>query len=100
MPVLTPEDHCFFEENGYVIVHDAVPPENLQAMIDTIWEFLEMDPNDTSDWYREPHRRGGMIEIYQHQALWNNRQYPRMHQAFGEIFGNEKLWVSLDRANM
>ena len=42
----------------------------------------------------------GMVEIYQHQALWDNRQYPRLHQAFSEIWGTEKLWVSLDRANM
>jgi ectoine hydroxylase-related dioxygenase (phytanoyl-CoA dioxygenase family) len=41
-----------------------------------------------------------MVEIYQHQALWNNRQYPKIHQAFTEIWGDEKLWVSLDRANM
>ena len=43
---------------------------------------------------------GGMVEIYQHQALWDNRQYPKVHQAFAEIWGDEKLWVSLDRANM
>jgi ectoine hydroxylase-related dioxygenase (phytanoyl-CoA dioxygenase family) len=41
-----------------------------------------------------------MVEIYQHQALWDNRQYPRVHQAFAEIWGTEKLWVSFDRASM
>ena len=41
-----------------------------------------------------------MVEIYQHQALWDNRQYPKVHQAFSEIWETEKLWVSLDRANM
>jgi ectoine hydroxylase-related dioxygenase (phytanoyl-CoA dioxygenase family) len=41
-----------------------------------------------------------MVEIYQHQTLWNNRQYPKVHQAFSEIWGTEELWVSLDRANM
>ena len=38
--------------------------------------------------------------MYQHQALWDNRQYPKVHQAFAEILRDEKLWVSLDRANM
>lgn len=40
------------------------------------------------------------MEIYQHQALWDNRQHPWVHQAFSEIWGNEKLWVSVDWACM
>jgi ectoine hydroxylase-related dioxygenase (phytanoyl-CoA dioxygenase family) len=39
-----------------------------------------------------------MIEIYQHQALWNNRQNPRLYQVFTEILGEEKLCVTIDRA--
>src|ERR1051326_1258053 len=100
MPVLSPADHDFFAENGYVIIPNAAPQENLDAMIDTIWEFLGMDRNNPEDWYRPPLKPGGMIEIYQHQALWNNRQSPRLHQAFSEIWGTEKLWVTIDRANM
>ncbi len=100
MAVLTPEDHAFFKENGYVVVHNAVPQENLDAMVQALWEFLGMDPNDPEDWYRAPHRPGGMVEMYQHQALWNNRQCPRVHQAFAEIHGTQKLWVSIDRACM
>lgn len=100
MPVLTPADHAFFEEHGYVIVHNAVPQENLDAVIAALWEFLGMDPNDPNDWYREPHRTGSMVELYQHQALWDNRQHPRVHQAFSEIWDNERLWVSIDRVSM
>jgi ectoine hydroxylase-related dioxygenase (phytanoyl-CoA dioxygenase family) len=99
MPVFSPEDHEFFKENGYVVFHDAVPQENLDAVIQALFEHLEMDPNDPEDWYRLPLKPGGMIEIYQHQALWDNRQFPRVHQAFSEIMGTEKLWVSIDRAN-
>src|SRR5713101_5017194 len=100
MPILSPAEHAFFQENGYLIVPNAVPRENLDAMIVMIWEFLGMDPNNPEDWYREPRRPGGMVEIYQHQALWDNRQYPRIYQAFTEILGKERLWVSIDRACM
>jgi hypothetical protein len=100
MSVFTAEDHAFFQENGYVIVHNAVPPENLQATIALIWEFLGMDPATPEDWYRPPLSPGGMLEVYQHQALWNNRQAPHVHQAFAELLGTEKLWVSFDRVNM
>lgn len=98
MPVLTPQDHAFFKENGYVVIHEAVPQENLDALIRAIFDFLEMDPDNQEDWYREPLRPSGMVEMYQHQALWDNRQYPRVHAAFAEIWENERLWVSFDRA--
>ena len=100
MPVFTDADHAFFRENGYVVAHNIVPPENLRATIDLIWEFLGMDPKDPADWYRPPLSPGGMLEVYQHQALWNNRQHPQVHRAFSEILGTENLWVSFDRVNM
>ena len=110
MAVFSKEDWDFWEEKGYVMVHNAVPQENLSSMVDTVWDFLEMDPKNPEDWYKhKPYTRGnqssmiaasGMVEIYQHQALWDNRQYPKVHQAFSEIWETEKLWVSLDRANM
>ena len=99
-PVLSLSDRAFFDENGYVVVQDAVPRENLDAVIALIWEFLGMDPNNPEDWYREPLTKGGMLEVYQHQALWDNRQHPRVHQVFREILGTEKLWVTFDRVNM
>ena len=110
MSVLSKEDLAFWEENGYVVVREAVPQENLDAMVDVIWAFLEIDREDREQWYKyKPYTRedrcspisaARMVEIYQHQALWDNRQYPKVHQAFAEIWGDEKLWVSVDRANM
>lgn len=98
-PILTADDHRFFAENGYVHVRGVVPEANCQAVIDMLFAFLGFDPDAPQDWYRPPLTRGGMCEIYQHQALWDNRQHPRVHQLFSEIYGTEKLWVSFDRAN-
>jgi len=95
--IFSEEDHQFFEENGYVIVEEAVPPENTRAVVQAIFEFLGFDQDEPEGWYREPHRTGGMVEIYHHQSMWNNRQHPRVHQAFSEIWGTEKLWCSMDR---
>ena len=100
MSVLTAEDRKFWEENGYVVVHNAVPPENLKAAERAVWDFLEMQSDDPVSWYPDPPRSTIMAEMYQHQALWGNRQSPRVHQAFAEIWGTEKLWVSIDRASM
>ena len=110
MPVLGELDWAFWEEHGYVVIPNAVPPANLEALVERIWQFLEMDASDQESWYKyrpytradhcSPISEAGMVEMYQHQTLWDNRQYPRVHQVFGEILGTEKLWVSLDRANM
>ena len=100
MPVFDAEALEFWEENGYVVVPEAVPLENCRAAEQAVWDFLEMDRDDPESWYPDPPRRSIMVEIYQHQALWDNRQYPRVHQAFSEIWETEKLWVSFDRASM
>src|SRR5690606_34956119 len=42
----------------------------------------------------------GMVEIYNHQALWDNRQHPRVYDAFVDIWDREDLWVTIDRANL
>ncbi len=100
MPVLSAEDRRFWEENGYLVVRSAASPENCRAAEQAVWAFLEMEPDDPETWYPDPPRRGIMVEIYQHQALWDNRQYPRVHGAFSEIWGTERLWVSFDRASL
>src|SRR5579862_6566740 len=98
MAILTPEDHAFFRENGYVLVKNVVPKENCERAVDAMFEFLEMDRTDPSDWYRMPLKPpAGVVEMYQHQAMWDNRQHPRVHQLYTEILGTEELWVVIDR---
>ncbi|MCW3052122.1 MAG: Protein involved in biosynthesis of mitomycin antibiotics/polyketide fumonisin [Chthonomonadales bacterium] len=97
MPILTPEDHQFFDEQGYLVIKNIIPPADCEAVVDTIFDFLEMDRQNPDDWYRLPLKPGGMIEMYQHQTMWNNRQNPRLYQALTEIRKTEKLWVSIDR---
>jgi ectoine hydroxylase-related dioxygenase (phytanoyl-CoA dioxygenase family) len=97
--VLTESNVQFFHENGYVVVPNVVPAANLEATLAAIWEFLEMDPEDSSTWY-PPERKSSLAYLHQHQALWDNRQSPRVHQAFADLYGTEALWVSMDRATM
>lgn len=98
--ILEPDDLAFFRENGYAVVRNVLPRENLEAVKRATWEFLGMDPNDPEDWYRPPLTPGGMVEVYHHQSLWDNRQHPRMHQVYAELHGTQKLWVSIDRVCM
>lgn len=106
--VLSPADWAHWIANGYVIVRQAVPPENVTRLVDLLWAFDEKDPSDPSTWYA-PQRREhkmkeinntGMLEIYNHQYLWDNRQQQRIYDAFVDIWDREDLWVTIDRANL
>jgi hypothetical protein len=99
-PVLTSDDLAFFRENGYVIVRKVVSAEGCEAVIRDIFTFLQMSPDDPKTWYTGGMRGGGICHMHQTQSLWNNRQSPRLHRAFADVYGTEKLWVSMDRAGM
>jgi hypothetical protein len=106
--VLTEEQWAFWKHNGYIIIKNAVPREQAQATADFLWEFEEKNPDDPETWYTSPRAEmkmkelagTGMVEVYNHQHLWNNRQMPRVYDAFVDIWGTEKLWVTIDRANL
>jgi hypothetical protein len=105
--VLREEDWKFWKENGYVIIRNAVPQEHLERLVDLIWEFEEKDPNDSATWYTAPREMKmkeltgtGMVELYNHQYLWDNRMYKKVYDAFVDIWGTEKLWTTIDRCNL
>jgi len=93
---------------GYVIVKKAVPQDNVERLSKLLWEFQEMNPNDPETWYQSQRRdhkmkelnNTGMVEIYNHQYLWDNRQEQRVYDAFVDIWDREDLWVTIDRANL
>jgi len=106
--LLSEEDWQFWITNGYIVVKNAVPKEQVKRLADFLWEFEEKDPDDPRTWYAPPRAEmkmkeltnTGMVEVYNHQLLWDNRQYPKVHLAFADIWGTEKLWVTIDRANL
>ncbi|MBO0936805.1 phytanoyl-CoA dioxygenase family protein [Fibrella sp. HMF5335] len=106
--VLSEEDWTFWKENGYVIIKQAVPREQADRLAQLLWEFEEKDPNDKATWYAPPRAEmqmkeligSGMVELYNHQYEWDNRQTQRVYDAFVDIWGTEKLWVTIDRANL
>jgi hypothetical protein len=105
---LSEEDWKHWKNKGYIVIRNVVPPENIRNLVRTIWEFEEKDPDNPATWYLPPRRaiemkelvNSGMVEMYHHQHLWDNRQYPRIYDIFVDIWGTEKLWVSIDRCNL
>lgn len=77
MAVLSAADRDFWDENGYVILHEAVPEDNLRAVVDALWDFLEVNRNDLERWYKAPIVRTG--NLVQHVTAWQQPQ--AQHQA-------------------
>ena len=106
--VLSEEDWQFWLENGYVIIRNAVSKNYAKATAEFLWEFEEKDAHNPETWYTAERAEmkmkelagTGMVEVYNNQQLWNNRQVQRVYDAFVDIWGTEKLWVTIDRANL
>lgn len=106
--VLSEEDWKFWKENGYVIIREAIHQTYIKRTVDLIWEIEEKNANDPSTWYTEARREigmkelanTGMVELYNHQYLWDNRTHERIYNAFVDIWGTERLWSSIDRCNL
>ena len=106
--VLSIEDWQFWRHNGYVVIKNAVSREQATKTADFLWEFEEKKPTDKATWYTEARAEmkmkelagTGMVEVYNHQHLWSNRQTQKVYDAFVDIWGTEKLWVTIDRANL
>jgi ectoine hydroxylase-related dioxygenase (phytanoyl-CoA dioxygenase family) len=106
--VLSIEDWNFWLQNGFVVIKNAVSREQAQKTADFLWEFEEKNPNNPESWYTAARAEmqmkelqgTGMVEVYNNQLLWENRQTERVYNAFVDIWGTEKLWATIDRANL
>jgi len=80
--VLTMEQWNFWKEKGYVVIKNAISKDQAEATANFLWEFEEKDASDNSTWYKPPSVEmkmkelagTGMVEVYNHQHLWSNRQ--------------------------
>jgi ectoine hydroxylase-related dioxygenase (phytanoyl-CoA dioxygenase family) len=98
--VLSAEDLAFWEEHGYVILRGAVSKEQARATEQAVWESLGMDPNNPATWYEKPIGKGIMMEFYHHPTLLANRQSPRIHKAFAQLWQTADLWKTTDRTSL
>ena len=106
--VLNEEQWKFWINKGYIVIRNAIPREQAKSTADFLWEFEDKNPDDPSTWYTAPRAEmkmkelagTGMVEVYNNQYLWSNRQTKKVYEAFVDIWGTEKLWVTIDRANL
>jgi hypothetical protein len=97
---LTPEDLAFWQENGYLVVHDAAPAQDCAAAVEAICEFLRMDLNDPNTWYNGPQGHSIWVPLLRHRAIEANRTAPRIRRAFEQIWQRTDLWMTVDQCGM
>ena len=108
LKVLSVNDWTFWIQNGYIVIKNAVAKEQAKKTANFLWTFEEKNSQDPSTWYSPPRAEmkmkelagTGMVEVYNHQYLWENRQERKIYDSFVDIWGTEKLWVTIDRANL
>jgi Phytanoyl-CoA dioxygenase (PhyH) len=91
-PVLSPDDLAFWNEQGYVVVKKAVSAAACSAAIDAIFSHAGMSRDEPDSWYH----KNIWIPLAHHPALWENRNSPRIHTAFAQIWGRRDLWTNVD----
>lgn len=97
---LTSEELAFWEEHGYVVVHDAVAPEQRDAAAAAIYAFLDADPARPETWYGNKYGKSIWVPLLRHPAFVANRQSPRLVKAFAQLWGREDLWPTIDQGGL
>ena len=106
--VLIEKEWDFWIEKGYVVIKQAISRQDALNTASFLWEFEDKDPNNPDTWYSAARAEmkmkelagTGMVEVYNNQFLWSNRQQQKVYDAFVDVWGTEKLWVTIDRANL
>jgi hypothetical protein len=98
--VLSEKDLQFWNENGYVIVKNAVSKSDCEAAQKAIWEYLEMEPENKETWYnRHPDQKGLMLNFSDHETLNKNRFSPRIKKAYEQLYNSKNIYKTIDKVS-
>jgi Phytanoyl-CoA dioxygenase (PhyH) len=96
--VLTPGDINFWETNGYVIIKNAVTPQDCADSRKAIMDHLDMDERDETSWYKKTMAmQGVMVPLYRNAAIDKNRNSPKIKRAFEQLWNRTDLIVTTDK---
>lgn len=97
---LTRDELAFWDEEGYVVVHDAVPAATRDAAASAIYEFLGASPANPDSWYFNKNGHSIWVPLLRHPAFVANRRSPRLVKAFAQLWGREDLWPTVDQGGL
>lgn len=96
--VLSAEELCFWEENGYLIIREAIPKADCEATVKVICDFIDADLSRPETWYTSnPAKQGVMVQLFQHELLEQNRHSPKVRKVYEQLWNRTDLWLNTDR---
>jgi len=98
--VLSEQDLEFWDQNGYVVVKNAISKEDCEATQKAIWEYLKIDPNNKESWYQlHEEQKGLMLNFSDHETLNRNRYSPRVKKAYEQLYKTTKIYKTIDKVS-
>jgi hypothetical protein len=99
-PVLTPADLLFWENNGYVVIKNAISKEDCLATQKAILNYIGATLDNADSWYL-PHKaiEGLMVLFTQHTALEKNRASTKIKTAYEQLYGTTALYKTIDKVS-
>ena len=96
--ILTPNDISFWNEQGYVIIRNAISAEDCADSRKAIWDYLEMDEQNPATWYQDDSSTQGiMVPLFRNAAIDKNRNSTRIRRAFEQLWNQHDLIVTTDK---
>lgn len=98
--ILTTQDLDFWNENGYVVLQNAITKQQCLDTQKAIWEFLDMDVNNPFSWYTShPEQRGLMLLFSHHPTLDANRESIRIRKAYEQLYNSTEIYKTIDKVS-
>jgi hypothetical protein len=96
--VLTPSDINFWNENGYIIIPNAISQQDCIDTIDAICQCVDINKNDSSTWYKDhPLKQGIMVQLFQHATLEKNKKNKKIKSAYQQLWQRQDVYVNMDK---
>jgi hypothetical protein len=81
---------------GWVRISRAVPVEYCGRLVEVLERELGVPVHDPYRWDAYGAEMRDLVPLWGHQAQWDIRQHPCLHRIWAELWGTERLCVSLD----
>ncbi|MDE0008906.1 MAG: phytanoyl-CoA dioxygenase family protein [Gammaproteobacteria bacterium] len=87
------------DAQGYLVVDKVVPRELCEDVLAATADFLGIVADEPGSWRTRTTHGHGIVPLHHHPALWALRQWPEIHRLFGQLYGTDRLWVTMDRVS-
>lgn len=98
--VFSDEELNFWNQNGYIVLKNAISKKDCIETQNAIWDFLEMNPENRNSWYVKHEKQNGLIVNFSnHPTLNKNRESKKILSAFQQLYNSNNIYKSIDKVS-